>query len=292
MLPVWAAMAKDYETAHPNVKIKITPLENEAFKAKLTTATQAGNPPDLFQSWGGGVLAAAGRRRPGQGHHRRRRAVDRHLLPGRDAAVPDRRQASTACRSTSAWSASGTTRSSSPRPASARRPTTWAELLDVVGKLKAAGIVPIALAGKEKWPGHFYWSYLAMRHRRRGRHGRRRQDRRRSTRPDFVTAGDAAQGAGRPRSRSRTGFLGAEYGSPDGQAATMGNGQAAMELMGQWAPSIAGRLLHQQEGHRRQARLLPVPGGRRRQGHARRGVRRRQRVRGRARTRRRRRSTS
>ncbi|MDI1466454.1 extracellular solute-binding protein, partial [Catellatospora sp. KI3] len=31
---------------------------------------------------------------------------------------------------------------------------------------------------------------------------------------------------------------GAEYGSPDGQAATMGNGGAAMELMGQWAPSV------------------------------------------------------
>ena len=56
MLPVWAKMAKDYEAAHSNVKIAITSLENEAFKAKLTTVTQAGNPPDLFQSWGGGVL--------------------------------------------------------------------------------------------------------------------------------------------------------------------------------------------------------------------------------------------
>ena len=49
-------MAKEYETAHPNVKVAIQPLENEAFKAKLTTVTQAGDPPDLFQSWGGGVL--------------------------------------------------------------------------------------------------------------------------------------------------------------------------------------------------------------------------------------------
>ncbi|MEU8079901.1 extracellular solute-binding protein, partial [Catellatospora citrea] len=56
MLPVWAAIAKEYETAHTNVKVVIQPLENEAFKAKLTTATQAGSPPDLFQSWGGGVL--------------------------------------------------------------------------------------------------------------------------------------------------------------------------------------------------------------------------------------------
>src|SRR5581483_7205475 len=56
MLSVWAQLAKDYEAAHPGVKINITPLENEAFKAKLTTVTQAGNPPSIFHSWGGGVL--------------------------------------------------------------------------------------------------------------------------------------------------------------------------------------------------------------------------------------------
>ncbi|MFD6986617.1 extracellular solute-binding protein, partial [Streptomyces sp. NPDC059956] len=35
-------------------------------------------------------------------------------------------------------------------------PATWAELLEDVKKLKAAGVTPIALAGKEKWPGHYY----------------------------------------------------------------------------------------------------------------------------------------
>ena len=42
--------------SHKNVKIKITVLENEAFKQKLTTNMQAGKPPDIFHSWGGGVL--------------------------------------------------------------------------------------------------------------------------------------------------------------------------------------------------------------------------------------------
>src|SRR5262245_35248651 len=56
MLSVWAGLARDFEAAHPGVKVNITPLENEAFKAKLTTVTQAGNPPGLFHSWGGGVL--------------------------------------------------------------------------------------------------------------------------------------------------------------------------------------------------------------------------------------------
>src|SRR3954466_12260480 len=56
MLSVFAGLAKDFEAAHAGVKVNVTPLENEAFKAKLTTVTQAGNPPHLFNSWGGGVL--------------------------------------------------------------------------------------------------------------------------------------------------------------------------------------------------------------------------------------------
>ncbi len=50
----WQKMADDYMAEHPNVKIEITGLENEAFKTKLNTVMQSGDPPDIFQSWGGG----------------------------------------------------------------------------------------------------------------------------------------------------------------------------------------------------------------------------------------------
>ena len=52
------AIADAYTAAHPNVTIAITVLENEAFKTKLSTSIQAGEVPDLFQSWGGGAMAA------------------------------------------------------------------------------------------------------------------------------------------------------------------------------------------------------------------------------------------
>jgi len=55
-LSFWAGLAKQYMAAHPNVTINITVLENEAFKTKLTTVLQSGNPPDIFQSWGGGDM--------------------------------------------------------------------------------------------------------------------------------------------------------------------------------------------------------------------------------------------
>jgi len=53
---VWQKLADEYMAAHPNVTIEITVLENEAFKTKLTTVMQSGNPPDIFQSWGGGTM--------------------------------------------------------------------------------------------------------------------------------------------------------------------------------------------------------------------------------------------
>src|SRR4029079_4882727 len=50
------SLADEYMKAHPNVQIEITVLENDAFKQKLAPAVQSGAPPDIFQSWGGGVL--------------------------------------------------------------------------------------------------------------------------------------------------------------------------------------------------------------------------------------------
>ena len=43
-------------------------------------------------------------------------------------------------------------------------PANVDEFLTAVDKLKAADITPIALGGKdEKWPGMFWWAYLALR---------------------------------------------------------------------------------------------------------------------------------
>ncbi len=45
----------------------------------------------------------------------------------------------------------------------ANPPTTWAELLDAVKALKAAGITPISLGQKDTWTGMHIWAYLATR---------------------------------------------------------------------------------------------------------------------------------
>ena len=40
---------------------------------------------------------------------------------------------------------------------------TWTDFLAAVSKLKEAGITPIIVGAGEKWPMHFYWSYLVIR---------------------------------------------------------------------------------------------------------------------------------
>ncbi|WP_372500175.1 extracellular solute-binding protein [Sphaerisporangium perillae] len=231
----WVQKVKEYQAAHPNVTIKNVPIENEAFKAKLATVTQSGKTPDIYSTWGGGVL---------------KQQIDAGLVKdlSSDAATwiadftPASLQAYQFDQKTYAipsdigmvgfwYNKALFTKAGITAP-----PATWTEFLDAVKKLKAAGVTPIALAGKEKWPGHYYWAYLAMRI--AGLDALRQaaidDD---FTKPDFIAAGVRLKELVDLQPFQK-GFLGAGYGTPDGQAATMGNGKAAMELMGQWAPTV------------------------------------------------------
>ena len=67
---------------------------------------------------------------------------------------------------------------------------TWDDFLGAVKKLKAAGITPIVVGAGEKWPMHFYYSYLVMRIGGDTRWPTRRPARMAASRtPTFVEAG-------------------------------------------------------------------------------------------------------
>ncbi|MFG1767317.1 extracellular solute-binding protein [Micromonospora parva] len=256
MLPVWAALASEYKAAHPNVTLDIQPLENEAFKAKLTTATQAGDPPDLFQSWGGGVLKQQvdaglvkditddvkpwiGGLLPA--------ALEPYTIDGKIYGVPFDIGMVGFWYNKDLFTRAGITAA----------PTTWVGLLDAVRKLKTAGITPIALAGKDKWPAHYYWSYLVMRIGGVGALQKAVDDKNFDS-PDFVAAGDRLKELVDLQPFQK-GFLGAAYGTPDGQAAAMGNGGAAMELMGQWAPAVQASSSTSKKGLGDKVGFFPFP---------------------------------
>ncbi len=158
------ALADAFVAENPNVEIEITVLENEAFKQKIATAMQSGEPPDIFQSWGGGVLleyADAGLVKDiatdlsadGWGDSFLPAALELYGRDGQYYGVPWRIGMVTFWYNKALFEQAGI---EAP-------PATWDEFLTTVQTLKDAGITPITVGEGDKWPGHFYWVYLAIR---------------------------------------------------------------------------------------------------------------------------------
>lgn len=229
------SVADEFMKANPNVEIDITVLENEAFKSKLTTVMQSKNPPDVFTTWGGGVLqeyAAAGLVKDitkdikGDLRNSMSEGVWKpYQYKGKQYGIPHDMGAVTFWYNKDILAKVGYN----------SFPSTWDDFITLVKKLKAEGITPIALGGGDKWPAMYYFSYLALR----------------------LGGADLFPNLTAPNSKGfndpafikamtmfkelvdlnpfQTGYLGASYND---QGTAMGNGKAAMELMGQWAPTV------------------------------------------------------
>lgn len=225
-----------FEAQNPDVKVEVTILENEAFKSKVTTLMQSGNPPDIFHSWGGGVLAEyakAGLLRDisnstngtAWGNSMASGVWQVYQYEGKQYGAPFDMGGVTFWYNKEMLSNVGYD----------SFPTDWDDFLILVQKLKDSGVTPLALGGGDKWPAMHMWTYLAARI-----GGREAIENATSGKgqgfndPAFVKAGEmlvelVEMGA------FQEGFLGATYAD---EAALVGNGEAAMELMGQWAPNV------------------------------------------------------
>ncbi|MEU1257677.1 extracellular solute-binding protein [Streptomyces chartreusis] len=232
---VWAALAKKFEAQNPKVKVKIVQLENDAYKSKMTALTASGKLPDIFHTWGGGVLRQQVDAGLVEDLTDRTKDFAEGLLPvAKEPYLLDEKLYGIPfdIGMIGFWYNKALFKDAGV----AEPPTTWADFLDAVRKLKAKNITPLALAGKEKWPGMYYWAYLSMR--TAGASAlQKAYDDQDFTGDPFVQAGQHLQELVDLQPFQK-GFLGAAYSSPTGQAATVGNGKAAMELMGQWAPVV------------------------------------------------------
>lgn len=229
-------LADEYMAANPGVVVELTVLENEAFKERLATVMQSGDPPDLFQSWGGGVLwnfAEAGLLRDITPELT---ANDNEWLNSYSAPAAVNLFKYNDAYYGLPWNFGGVgfwyNKRLFAEAGIEALPTTWTEFLAVVQQLKDAGITPIALGGKDKWPGHFWWVYLAIRS--GGQEAFEAAYTREGSFADapFVEAG-ARLNELIALEPFQEGFMGMVYNQ---EAALMGNGEAAMELMGHWAP--------------------------------------------------------
>jgi len=252
----WQNLANSYVASHPDVSIEINVIANESFKQKLATAMQSGNPPDVFQSWGGGVLkqfAEAGLvqdltpslQENGWGDSFQPGPLSLYSFDGKTYGVP--------------WDAGMVgfwyNKALFTKAGIANPPATWAELLEDVKKLKAANITPIAVGEGDKWPGHFWWVYLAVRE--GGRDAFEKAYNRQGTFADkpFVDAGTRLKELV-DLQPFQNGFLGANYGN---EQVLMANGEAAMELMGQWAPGANRGVATNADAYNKDLGWFPFP---------------------------------
>jgi len=205
-------------------------LENESFKAKLPTMLQSNDRPDIFYSWGGGVMydqARAG------------------FLRDVSSVVPDSYLDTVSAAAADAFTFEGQ-RVGLPLQVSqvawwynkelmnqagidVSQIKMWDDLLDAVKQIKAAGITPICMGGKDKWPVHFVWTHL---HIRNGGKGLFLESLNNGgwDRPEYIRSGEQMLElvALEPFQK---GWLAATW--PD-QAGFFGDGKCAMALMGNW----------------------------------------------------------
>jgi len=232
---VWQKLADEYMAMHPNVTIEITVLENEAFKTKLTTVMQSGEPPDIFQSWGGGVMneyANAGLLKDITADLDADGGAWRNTFSPGALGVYSYQEKNYGVPWDMGMVGFWYNKDLFVQAGIDAPPATWSELLDDVQKLKDAGITPIALGAGDKWPAAFWWEYLAVRSGGKAAFDAASSRSGSFTDPAFVQAGEKINElvALEP---FQDGFLGATWGD---EATAMGNGKAAMDLMGQWAP--------------------------------------------------------
>ena len=232
-LSLWQAVADEFMADNPHITIDITVQENEAFKQALQTSLQAGDVPDIFQSWGGGGL---------------REQVDAGLVMDiTDAAAEFDSEFNGAAASmmeidermygvpfdlgiVGVWY----NKALFAEAGIDGPPATWDEMLEDVQTLKDAGITPISLAAGDKWPAMFWYGYMALRIAGADVMQQAGIDENFND-PAFVQAGEELQRL-IDLDPFQPGFLATPWDGPDGAAAVLANSEAAMLLMGHWAP--------------------------------------------------------
>ena len=235
----WEKIAKDYNAEHKGVKVEFKYLENEAFKAKLPTMLQSNDSrPDLFYSWSGGVMQAQDKAGflkditadvgPVEATMAPT-AVDAFKVDGKVVGVPFEVGEVAFYYNKKLFEKAGV---------KAEEIKSWDDFLGAVKKLKAAGITPIVVGAGEKWPMHFYYSYLVMRiggetalaDAKAGKDGGFKN-------ATFVEAGKRLRelAALEP---FQPGYISTKHTESAGM---FGDGKAAMDLMGQWLLAMQGQ---------------------------------------------------
>lgn len=159
----WNDAAAAFTKENPDVTIKVTSIQNEDMDGKLQTAVNSGDMPDIFMARGGGKLAdivKAGKVKdltklvdPDVKKAFGDAPFSAFTVDGKIYGMPSAVLPGGFFYSKDLFTQAGIT----------SEPTTMDELEAAVGKLKGAGIEPIALGAKAAWPAAHWYYFFALR---------------------------------------------------------------------------------------------------------------------------------
>ncbi len=234
-LSTFQELADDFSAAHPDVSFEIRPMQNEQFQTKIPLALQGDDPPDIYQQWGGGALATqiqsgkvmditdASADWIGQIGN----AADGYQVDGRQYGVPYGLHVVGFWYRKDLFAQAGIT----------QPPATMEEFYTAIDQLKSAGITPIAIGSKDRWPDAFYWEYFVLRECSADTVMQSIQDL--SMDDDCFDAASEDLQDLLDAEPFQEGFLGTPAQTGAGSSAGLvANGEAAMELQGDWELSV------------------------------------------------------
>jgi raffinose/stachyose/melibiose transport system substrate-binding protein len=252
---LWQSVADGYHAAHPDVTISVDPIQNEQFQTKVPLALQSDSPPGVYQQWGGGQEAS--QIKSGKVLDLSSavsgwigtlgKAVEGWQVDGKQYGVPYDLHVVGFWYRKDLFAKAGI----------GTPPATMADFYADIDKLRAAGVTPVAIGSKDRWPDAFYWDYFAVR----------------ECSTDVVKQSIKAQKLDDPcwqkagndltallaKNPFQQGFLGTPAQQGAGSSAGMvANGKAAMELQGDWDPAVMDPLASS-KSFRSQLGWFPFP---------------------------------
>jgi raffinose/stachyose/melibiose transport system substrate-binding protein len=229
--PAWFDSVAAKFTQETGIPVVVEELENEDFKKKLPTLLQTDQAPHIFYSWGGGVFyeqASSGATRDVTS------LMSDEFLATQSAAGMNAftidSQVMGIAHQVSQVGFFYNKDLVAQTGVDIEAIKTWDDFLAAVQKIKDAGITPIAVGGADKWPLHFYWSYLAMRVAGQDMMSAARAGEASFADEAFVRAGEEFKRL-IDLQPFQEGFETATYPVASGY---FGDGKAAFHLMGDW----------------------------------------------------------
>ncbi len=236
--PVLQGAIDTFNATHRNVQFEAQAIQNEVFRDQLQAAVITRQQPDVFQTWGGGLLKSyvdtgIVREIPelvGQAF------VPNALAPstfnGKHYAVPANLAGVFLWYNQDLFNQHNV-----------HLPITWEDLLVACQSFQNIGILPVAVGNRDRWTGGLWLTYLTER----------------IGGSDTLNETILAQAGERLQDMVRAGCFGDNANSTSfGEAQTLlANGSAAMQLQGDW--NLGGLRSVNRELTNASIRVLPFP---------------------------------